>query len=401
MSNADLKADLVLEGGAVKGLGLFGAVGRLMRAGYSFPRVAGTSAGSILAAFVAAGMSADELEGVMERLEYSRVPDRGPPGLPGVSEGVSLLRGGGAYEGDYLREFVYEELQQRGVTTFGDLRRSDRGADKSLKPYQRYKLVVMATDITRGRLLRLPWDYRLLHLKPDEQLVADAVRASSSIPFYFDPITIRDGKTGEETTLVDGGMLSNFPVEVFDRTDGAEPRWPTLGVKIFPELPAGTAQLFPDIAMLAAPVLHLPLVRLAERVIATTIVGNDQSYLEVSVAISAARAIARRRDPRRRARAAGRRGGAAPAVPARVPASRGSADRAARRRGAPRCARPRRPGSASRCSPTPKCGRARAACDPEPAPGPRSRSAAGGARPAAGTRSPCRRPRRVLGRHSR
>ena len=116
------------------------------------------------------------------------------------------------------------------------------------------------------------------------------MRASSSIPFYFDPITIRDGKSGEETTLVDGGMLSNFPVEVFDRTDGAEPRWPTLGVKIFPELPAGTAQLFPDIAMLAAPVLHLPLVHLAERVIATTIVGNDQSYLEVSVAISAARA---------------------------------------------------------------------------------------------------------------
>jgi NTE family protein len=275
-----LKADLVLEGGGVKGLGLLGAVGRLMRAGYSFPRVAGTSAGSILAAFVAAGMSADELAEVMDRLEYPRVPDRAPPGLPGVSEGISLLRGGGAYEGDYLRDFVYQELQKRGVTTFRDLRRPDRQADKSLKPYQRYKLVVMATDISRGRLLRLPWDYRLLHLEPDEQLVADAVRASSSIPFYFDPIVLRDGKSGEQTTLVDGGMLSNFPIEVFDRTDGAAPRWPTLGVKIMPGLPAGTAQLFPDIAMLAAPVLHLPPVRLAERVIATTIIGNDQSYLE-------------------------------------------------------------------------------------------------------------------------
>jgi NTE family protein len=273
-------ADLVLEGGGVKGLGLVGAVGRLMRAGYSFPRVAGTSAGSILAAFVAAGMSADELADVMDRLEYPRVPDRGPPGLAGVSEAASLLRGGGAYEGDYLRDFVYKELEKRGVTTFRDLRRTDRQADKNLKPYQRYKLVVMVTDITRGRLLRLPWDYRRLHLKPDEQLVADAVRASSSIPFYFDPVTVRDGESGEETTLVDGGVLSNFPIEVFDRTDGAEPRWPTLGVKIIPELPVASAQLFPDIAMLAAPVLHLPLVRLAERVVATAIVGNDQSYLE-------------------------------------------------------------------------------------------------------------------------
>ena len=271
-------ADLVLEGGGVKGLGLFGAVGRLMRAGYSFPRVAGISAGSILAAFVAAGASADELADVMDRLEYPRVPDRGPPGPPGVSEGISLLRSGGAYEGDYLRDFVYEELEKLGVTTFRDLRCRDGGADTNLK--QRYKLVVMATDITGGRLLRLPWDYRLLHLKPDEQLVADAVRASSSIPFYFDPITVRDGKTGAETTLVDGGVLSNFPVEVFDCTDGDEPRWPTFGVKIFPELPAGTAQLFPGVAMLAAPALRLPPARLAERVIATAIVGNDQSYLE-------------------------------------------------------------------------------------------------------------------------
>jgi NTE family protein len=44
MPNAD-QADLVLEGGGVKGLGLVGAVGRLLRQGYSFPRVAGTSAG--------------------------------------------------------------------------------------------------------------------------------------------------------------------------------------------------------------------------------------------------------------------------------------------------------------------------------------------------------------------
>ena len=39
------KADLVLEGGGVKGLGLVGAVLHLMREGYTFPRVAGTSAG--------------------------------------------------------------------------------------------------------------------------------------------------------------------------------------------------------------------------------------------------------------------------------------------------------------------------------------------------------------------
>ena len=70
--------------------------------------------------------------------------------------------------------------------------------------------MVTATDITRGRLLRLPWDYARLGLDPDEQLVADAVRASISIPLFFEPVKLGD------RTLVDGGVLSNFPIEIFD-----------------------------------------------------------------------------------------------------------------------------------------------------------------------------------------
>ena len=35
-----------------------------------------------------------------------------------------------------------------------------------------------------------------------------------------------------KVTWVDGGMLSNFPVTVFDRTDGQPQRWPTWGVKL-------------------------------------------------------------------------------------------------------------------------------------------------------------------------
>ena len=174
-----------------------------------------------------------------------------------------------------MRDFVAQELEKLGVRTFADLRRSDRGADPNLEPFKRYKLVVMATDVTHGRLLRLPWDYRLLHLDPDEQLVADAVRASIAIPLYFEPVVVRDGESGERVTLVDGGVLSNFPIEIFDRTDDALPRWPTLGVKIIPELPEGDADLFPAAALPA-----LPPVKLLEQVVATAIVGNDQTYLE-------------------------------------------------------------------------------------------------------------------------
>ena len=81
--------------------------------------------------------------------------------------------------------------------------------------------------------------------------------------------------TGEPTTLVDGGVLSNYPIETFDRTDLRPPRWPTLGVKIVPELPAGDPGLFPGVALPA-----LPPVKLLEQVVATAIVGHDQTYSE-------------------------------------------------------------------------------------------------------------------------
>jgi NTE family protein len=265
-------ADLVLEGGGVKGLGLVGAVRELMRVGYAFPRVAGTSAGAIVAAFLAAGASEAQFADMMKRLEYPEVPDRAPPKIPLVSEGISLLRKRGAYEGDYVHDFVRRELAELGVTTFADLGVDDPDAD--LAPDHRYRLVVMATDVTHGRLLRLPWDYPKLNLDPDAQLVADAVRASISIPLYFEPVTLRDGETGEETTLVDGGILSNFPIEIFDRTDGAHPRWPTFGVRVLPDLPSGFAHLVPGTGLSA-----LPPLRLLEQVVATAIVGHDQTYL--------------------------------------------------------------------------------------------------------------------------
>jgi NTE family protein len=268
-------ADLVLEGGGVKGLGLVGAVLELMREGYTFPRIAGTSAGSIVAALLAAGAGADELAHIMRRLEYRRVPDRVVPGIPGLSEGLGLLGRNGAHPGKYVHEFVSAELARLGVRTFGDLRRRDARADANLPPTQQYKLVVTATDVTRGRLLRLPWDYPLLNLDPDEQLVADAVRASISIPLFFEPVTVRDGRTGERRTLVDGGVLSNFPIEIFDRTDHVKPRWPTLGVKVIPDLPTANAQLFPAMAL-----PQLPPVRLLEQVLTTAIMGHDQTYLE-------------------------------------------------------------------------------------------------------------------------
>lgn len=267
------KADLVLEGGGLKGLGAAGAVLELMAAGYEFPRVCGTSAGAIVGCFVAAGATSDQLVSLLDRLDYRKVPDRSGLPLPLLSEGLSLLLDGGAYEGDYIHDFLRDELAELGVRTFADLRRDDPGDDRTVPEHQQWSLVVTATDITRGLLLRLPWDYAALGLDPDTQLVADAVRASMSIPLYFDPQTIHAPAAGGDLVVVDGGVLSNFPIEVFDRTDEVPPRWPTWGVRNSPDLP-GSGSVLPTGRFTPRPLDILV------RTLTTAVVGHDQTYLE-------------------------------------------------------------------------------------------------------------------------
>jgi NTE family protein len=99
------------------------------------------------------------------------------------------------------------------------------------------------SDVTRGWSTRLPWDYPKYGVDPAKQLLVDAVRASMSIPFFFTPVRFRakavagSDLPSETCTWVDGGMLDNFPVDVFARAGGRPGRWPTIGVKLSAEGP--------------------------------------------------------------------------------------------------------------------------------------------------------------------
>jgi len=115
------------------------------------------------------------------------------------------------------------------VRTFADLRLDDPDGD--LRPERRFRLVVTAADVTRGRFVRLPWDAADYGLEPGQMSVADAVAASAALPLAFEPVRLRTGD-GREAVLVDGGLLSRFPIDVFDRHDGRPSRWPTIGLKL-------------------------------------------------------------------------------------------------------------------------------------------------------------------------
>lgn len=232
-----LVTDIVLEGGGVKGLALAGALQPFGDAGYSFARVGGTSAGALVGAVLAAlqqrGEPVSRIEDIARTLNFRRFPDRGFPGrylgpLGFLADGLSVLVEDGAYEGDYLRRWLAGVLGDLGVRTFGDLRTDDPEGDGSV--HHRYRLAVTATDLSRKRLVYLPWQYDEYGRDPDEQRVVDAVRASASIPYFFEPVSLA-GPHGT-STLVDGAIVSNYPVSMFDREDGAPPRWPTIGIRL-------------------------------------------------------------------------------------------------------------------------------------------------------------------------
>jgi NTE family protein len=239
-----MNVDLVLEGGGVKGIALVGAYKVLERHGYHVRRVAGSSAGAIVGTLIASGMSADDMVDVMTHLDYTKFRDENFLDHFGlVGKATSILFEKGIYKGEYFEHWLDEQI---GGRTFGTFRDDDADpASATFDPKRAYRLVVMASDISNHRLARLPWDFSThypLGAEPagggDGRKVSEAVRSSMSIPFFYEPHKMaydwtHEGKTdSRKAWMVDGGMLSNFPVDAFDRTDGGRPRWPTFGIKL-------------------------------------------------------------------------------------------------------------------------------------------------------------------------
>ena len=265
--------DLVLSGGGVKFIGLVGGIVALMDAGYSIKRVSGVSAGSVVAAILAAASVGDQLTGEeVKELAFSvplhRWRDSGP--VPFLGAAWGLVKETSMYRGDAAYDWIRSELKNLGVTYFGDVVDEDR-----LVVGPRYKLVVTVADLTAAQLVRLPWDYpRLYGLDPDEQPVADAVRASMAIPFFYRPVKLT-GASGTTSTLVDGGVLSNFPIDTFDRADGKPPLWPTFGITVLPRPNEGLGAVMPALK----PLRFFEQTALLESLLTTMLAGHDQTHL--------------------------------------------------------------------------------------------------------------------------
>ena len=216
--------DLIFEGGGVKGVGLAGAYAALEEEAWEPQCVAGTSAGAIIAALVAAGYTGAELREEVLGLQFREFKDEGwEDRLPVIGKEISVLRDFGVYEGRRFLEWMTEKLDRKGVRTFGDLQPT--GSDD---PKRAFRLQVIASDVTLHAMLVLPRDAEKIGSTPKTLSIAYAVRMSMSIPIFFEPVNHSNDSTGVEHLIVDGGMLSNFPVWLFDAEE--RPRFPTFGL---------------------------------------------------------------------------------------------------------------------------------------------------------------------------
>lgn len=225
-----MRADGIFEGGGIKAFAMLGALYEAEKRGYSWVNVAGTSAGAIIASFAAAGYSSEEIKELVWSLDFNKFKDKDWIGqIPYLGPALRIWFKNGLYKGSFMEKWIREHLAAKGVYTFKDLVLKDFENDSK----RRYKLVVIATDVSRRKLLRLPYDIEDYRISPDDLDVASAVRMSASLPFFYEPYTLsyfQDKKNKRYSYIIDGGVLSNFPVWIFDGEN--TPAWPAFGFKI-------------------------------------------------------------------------------------------------------------------------------------------------------------------------
>ena len=190
-------SNIAIQGGGVRGIAYVGSFIELEKHNLldNVKRVAGTSAGALVALIHALGYSADEMHKIMAGLNFNK-----------FSSGKQFLRlftRYGIHSGDYIIQFVTELLQNSKhkldpSATFADMKNCNCP-----------DLHVFATDLS----LHTHAEFSA-KTTPDVR-VAEAVRASMSIPFYFKAWRFRDNKPNNHI-YVDGGLIYNYPISFFD-----------------------------------------------------------------------------------------------------------------------------------------------------------------------------------------
>jgi len=278
--------DLVQEGGGMLGIALTGYVYVLEQMGIRFLGLAGTSAGAINTLLMAGVGKIQEtksekvlhylanknlfefVDGDRDVVNFLKLSGEKPDnaGLiwklkyawKALQIADTIKSHIGMNPGINFFMWLKDILEENGITTVSDLTRLRAEMPEGLHIREGInhttegltaKLVMIAADITTQTKVEFPRMASLYWQNPETISPAYFARASMSVPAFFYPLRLRDlpkgeqakqrwidfagyrGEIPDEVIMVDGGIVSNFPINVFHKTI-AVPRMPTFGVKL-------------------------------------------------------------------------------------------------------------------------------------------------------------------------
>lgn len=268
--------DVVFGGGGILGIALVGYVYLLEQVGIRFLSISGTSAGAIVATILAALDSKEKPKAELLLEELADVNFRSfvdgdfavrilvDDVVPHASKAELVVAGATVYLKDHNKSglnpgnaflnWISGVLAKRGVHTVKDLQARVKELPAGIQntgeePWPGlpdWPLKIVTADIATQTKVVLPEMGELFWDNPDQLDPATLVRASMSIPIFFEPVTVPlpaatprrlqlwDSLAGYKEDLpshsvfVDGGVMSNFPINIFHRNDRT-PSAPTFG----------------------------------------------------------------------------------------------------------------------------------------------------------------------------
>lgn len=202
--------NLVFKGGGVLGIAYAGAIEVLESQNIlqGIKRVAGTSAGAITATLVSLRYTSAQITTIVNNTDFKSFEDG-----EFIIDALHTINKYGFYKGDAFLQWMKTQIKNAGLdenATFQDF------ADKGCRD-----LYVFSTDLNEKGLKEFS-----VTTTPTV-IVAEAVRASMSIPLFFEAWTFPD-KNPDDHIYVDGGMIYNFPLTIFDT--GIDPNMQSLGL---------------------------------------------------------------------------------------------------------------------------------------------------------------------------
>ena len=224
--------NLVFEGGGILGIAYLGALDYLDEIDLlpQIEKVAGTSTGAFTCCLTSFNLPFQELKKIASTLDYKKLPEEKVIPLRNVDDVFKktfekifgdmhsvyrLINNYGWYSTNYFYSWIkkviasqFDANKKKPPYTFEDFKNADLHIDnRTFKD-----LYIVGTDVSAKTSVVFSYE------TTPKMEVAEAVRISLSVPLLFEAIKISDraSNTTNNYIFVDGGLMRNYPINMFD-----------------------------------------------------------------------------------------------------------------------------------------------------------------------------------------